>query len=95
VIDVDPKHPLRSKTIGFGFMVVVLGITELVQTQLPVLLVDIGPKPGAWITLAIGATVILLRFVTKGPLSWSQQDPDDAPPAAPATSMSDVDAERR
>lgn len=70
------KHLRKSRTIWFGVMVMLLSIAELAEQHLPALLVDMTPKANAWITLGIGVLIIVLRFVTRGPVTWRSTDAD-------------------
>lgn len=66
------KHVGASRTIWFGFTVILLAVAELAQEHLPVLLADVAPKTNAWITLGIGIAIIILRFVTSSPVSLAK-----------------------
>lgn len=69
-----PKHPAKSRTNWFGLVVMLLGLIELAQQYLPQILVDVAPKASAWIMLGVGATIIVLRFITKGPVSFRAKE---------------------
>lgn len=75
----NAKHPITSKLNWLGLASVVLAVAELAQDYLPTILVDVAPKTNAWIMLGFGIAVLVLRFVTKTPVSFSapvRRDPN-------------------
>jgi len=55
---------LKSKTVNFGLLLSILGV---VQLNLPSLQLD--PKVNAYLTMAVGIVVVVLRYITTKPLS--------------------------